>query len=107
MSLKGKVDRIIMNLPEKSLDYTDVVCFLMKETGGILHNYQFCEKPKQIEKAIINLKSKLNELKQNLLKRQVLPTLGPPIITILNVYIISFSCIAVFFNSHTINLIKN
>ncbi len=62
MSLKGKADRIIMNLPEKSLDYIDVVCFLMKKTGGILHNYQFCEKPKQIEKALINLKSKLNEL---------------------------------------------
>ena len=61
MSLKGKVDRIIMNLPEKSLEYTDIVCFLMKKTGGILHNYQFCEKPKQIEKGLINLKSKLNK----------------------------------------------
>ncbi|TFG24916.1 MAG: class I SAM-dependent methyltransferase family protein [Promethearchaeota archaeon] len=61
-SLKGKADRIIMNLPEKSLEYTDVVCFLMKKTGGILHNYQFCEKPKQIEKSLKNLKSKLNEL---------------------------------------------
>ncbi|TFG00488.1 MAG: class I SAM-dependent methyltransferase family protein [Promethearchaeota archaeon] len=62
MSLKGKADRIIMNLPEKSLEYTDIVCFLMKKTGGILHNYQFCEKPKQIEKALKNLKSKLNKL---------------------------------------------
>ncbi|MFX1393090.1 MAG: class I SAM-dependent methyltransferase family protein [Promethearchaeota archaeon] len=61
LSLKGKVDRIIMNLPEKSLEYTDVVCFLMKKTGGMLHNYQFGEKPNQIENALANLKLKLNQ----------------------------------------------
>ena len=50
--LKGKIDRIIMNLPEKSLDFLDVACFLMKKSGGIIHNYQFCSKPKPIELGI-------------------------------------------------------
>lgn len=60
--LESKVDRIVMNLPEKSLEYIDVVCFLMKKSGGILHNYQFCEKPNQFEKALGDLNLKLNKL---------------------------------------------
>ncbi|MFX0188083.1 MAG: class I SAM-dependent methyltransferase family protein [Candidatus Hodarchaeota archaeon] len=62
LSLKSKVDRIIMNLPERSLEYIDIVCFLMKKSGGILHNYQFCKKPNQIKKAIRDLNLKLNKL---------------------------------------------
>ena len=60
-NLKSKVDRIIMNLPEQSINYIDIACFLMKKTGGILHFYQFCEKPNPIEKGIENLRIKLNE----------------------------------------------
>ena len=33
----------------------------MRKSGGIIHNYQFCEKPNQIEKAIINLETELNK----------------------------------------------
>jgi tRNA (guanine37-N1)-methyltransferase len=50
--LRGKIDRIIMNLPEKSLEFLDIACFLMKKSGGIIHNYQFCSKPKPIELGI-------------------------------------------------------
>ena len=60
-NLKSPVDRIIMNLPEQSINYIDIACFLMKKTGGILHFYQFCEKPNPIEKGIENLRIKLNE----------------------------------------------
>jgi tRNA (guanine37-N1)-methyltransferase len=59
-SLKNEVDRIIMNLPEQSINYIDIACFLLKKAGGILHFYQFCEKPNPIEKGIENLKVKLN-----------------------------------------------
>ncbi len=57
--LKHKVDRIVMNLPEQSIDFLDVMCFLMKKSNGILHFYQFCEKPNPIKKGIENLKSNL------------------------------------------------
>ena len=50
--LRNKVDRIIMNLPERSLNFLDVACFLIKKSGGIVHNYQFCEKPNPIKLAI-------------------------------------------------------
>lgn len=59
-SLKNSVDRIIMNLPESSIDFIDVVCFLMKNSGGILHFYQFSEKPNPIEKSLQSLNKKLN-----------------------------------------------
>ncbi len=60
--LKNTINRIIMNLPERSLDYIDVACFLIKKTGGIIHNYQFCEKPNPIEKAINNLNDSLEKV---------------------------------------------
>ena len=47
-----KANRIIMNLPEDSIKYIDVACFLMKKSGGILHFYQFSEKPNPIEKTL-------------------------------------------------------
>ena len=50
--LEHNADRIIMNLPEKSLHFLDIACFLMKKRGGILHYYQFSEKPNPIQKAI-------------------------------------------------------
>ncbi|MFX1408732.1 MAG: class I SAM-dependent methyltransferase family protein [Promethearchaeota archaeon] len=59
-SLQGKLDRIIMNLPERSIDFVDVACFLMKKSGGILHFYQFSEKPNPIERTIELLNKKLN-----------------------------------------------
>jgi len=59
--LSYTADRIIMNLPEQSLKFIDVVCFLMKKSGGILHFYQISEKPNPIEKTIKDLKKKLIE----------------------------------------------
>jgi len=59
--LKHKIDRIIMNLPEQSINFFDVVCFLMKKPCGILHFYQFCEKPNPIKKGIENLNAKLKD----------------------------------------------
>ncbi|MFW9945834.1 MAG: class I SAM-dependent methyltransferase family protein [Candidatus Odinarchaeota archaeon] len=59
--LKNKANRIIMNLPEKSIEFVDIACFLMKLSGGILHIYQFSEKNKPIEKAIDNLSVSLKK----------------------------------------------
>jgi tRNA (guanine37-N1)-methyltransferase len=61
-SLMHKADRVIMNLPESSIDFMDTACFLMKESGGILHFYQFSEKPDPIEKTLKNLEDELNDL---------------------------------------------
>lgn len=54
-------DRIIMNLPEQSMDYIDVACFLMRNSGGTLHFYKFSEKPNPIERTIKDLEKGLDK----------------------------------------------
>lgn len=61
-SLFHKADRIIMNLPESSIEFINVACFLMKESGGILHFYQFSEKPNPIGKTLKKLEDGLSLL---------------------------------------------
>jgi tRNA (guanine37-N1)-methyltransferase len=58
-NLFHNADRIIVNLPEISINFIDVICFLMKKSGGILHFYQFSEKPNPIKKAIKTLEAEL------------------------------------------------
>ena len=49
--LRGIADRIIMNLPEKALEYIDVACVAIKPSGGIIHYYEFAEGERPTEKA--------------------------------------------------------
>ncbi|MFX1570661.1 MAG: class I SAM-dependent methyltransferase family protein [Promethearchaeota archaeon] len=60
--LSKKANRIIMNLPEKSIEYLDVACSLMKGSGGILHFYQFSEKPNPVEITLKILEKGLRSL---------------------------------------------
>ena len=39
--LKPTIDRVIMNLPEKAIEYVDVACQVIKPNGGIMHYYEF------------------------------------------------------------------
>ena len=39
--LQGSSDRVIMNLPEKALEFVDVACQAIKPQGGIVHYYEF------------------------------------------------------------------
>jgi tRNA (guanine37-N1)-methyltransferase len=39
--LAGAADRVVMNLPEKAIEYVDVACEAVKPTGGIMHYYEF------------------------------------------------------------------
>ena len=59
--LKSQANRIIMNLPEKSLDYLKVACFLLPDSGGLIHIYQFCEKPNAIKKSIEKISIELDK----------------------------------------------
>ena len=60
--LSNNVDRIIMNLPENSIDFTNIACFLMRKSGGVLHFYNISEKPDPVDKTVIILKEKLGKL---------------------------------------------
>lgn len=49
--LKGKADRVIMNLPEKAIEYVDAACEAIKPKGGIIHYYEFSNSPNPMETA--------------------------------------------------------
>jgi tRNA (guanine37-N1)-methyltransferase len=41
--LAGVADRVIMNLPERAIEYVDVACRALKPEGGVIHHYQFVD----------------------------------------------------------------
>jgi tRNA (guanine37-N1)-methyltransferase len=45
-------DRVIMNLPEKSLEFVDVACEAIKPEGGIVHFYSFISVSQTLESMI-------------------------------------------------------
>jgi tRNA G37 N-methylase Trm5 len=49
-----------VNLPEISINFINLICFLIKKSGGILHFYQFSEKPNPLEKTIKILEVELS-----------------------------------------------
>lgn len=49
--LSGVADRVIMNLPERAVEYVDVAVKALKPEGGVIHYYQFVEAPEPLEAA--------------------------------------------------------
>jgi len=49
--LNGVADRVIMNLPEKAVEYVDVACKVIKSEGGVVHFYEFSGTPDPLETA--------------------------------------------------------
>ncbi len=59
--LYGRVNRVIMNLPERAGDYLAAACKTLKPTGGTLHFYTFQEGEGAVEKAERLLSSKVEQ----------------------------------------------
>ena len=55
--LSGVADRVIMNLPEKAIEFVDTACDALKPVGGIVHFYGFINAFSSIE----NLRSCFTE----------------------------------------------
>jgi tRNA (guanine37-N1)-methyltransferase len=47
--LLGVADRVIMNLPEKALEFVDTACKAIKPAGGVIHYYEFVRLPDSLE----------------------------------------------------------
>jgi tRNA (guanine37-N1)-methyltransferase len=47
--LSGVADRVIMNLPEKAIEFVEIACEALKPTGGILHFYAFVDASNTLE----------------------------------------------------------
>ncbi|MFQ5758115.1 MAG: class I SAM-dependent methyltransferase family protein [Candidatus Bathyarchaeia archaeon] len=53
--LTGVADRVIMNLPERAIEYVDVACEAVKPEGGVIHFYDFTDAPNPLETARVRL----------------------------------------------------
>ncbi len=49
--LKGVASRVIMNLPEKAIEYVDIASEAIQKEGGIIHYYEFTNAPNPLEAA--------------------------------------------------------
>jgi tRNA (guanine37-N1)-methyltransferase len=49
--LLGIADRVIMNLPEKAIEFVDTACKAVKPAGGTVHYYAFIRLPDSLENA--------------------------------------------------------
>ncbi|MEM3672684.1 MAG: class I SAM-dependent methyltransferase family protein [Candidatus Bathyarchaeia archaeon] len=47
--LVGVADRVIMNLPEKAIEFADVACKALKPEGGVVHFYSFVDANNSLE----------------------------------------------------------
>ncbi|MEM2970894.1 MAG: class I SAM-dependent methyltransferase family protein [Candidatus Bathyarchaeia archaeon] len=47
--LVGVADRVIMNLPEKSIEFLNSACKALKPTGGVIHFYSFVNTSNSLE----------------------------------------------------------
>jgi len=63
--LIGVADRVIMNLPEKAIEYIDVACEAIKLEGGIMHYYEFTNAPDPLEAARVRLTEAISQTKRN------------------------------------------
>jgi len=76
--LFGVADRVIMNLPERAIEYVDAACEAIKPKGGIIHFYHFTDAPDPLETAKVRLieavKKTNRTIKKILLTRRVRET---------------------------------
>jgi tRNA (guanine37-N1)-methyltransferase len=47
--LLGVADRVVMNLPEKAIEFVDTACRAIKPAGGMVHYYAFIRLPDSLE----------------------------------------------------------
>lgn len=67
--LRGSSDRVIMNLPEKAMEYVDAACQAIRPEGGIVHYYGFTSETdavrvaeKRLQKAVKQTGRKIDEI---------------------------------------------
>lgn len=66
--LSGVADRVIMNLPEKSVEYVDTACEALKPEGGIMHYYEFVSAPEPLETSKLRFVEAMKKTDRNIKK---------------------------------------
>jgi len=66
--LIGIADRVIMNLPQKAIEYVGVAGEAVKLEGGIMHYYEFTNAPDPLEAARVRLTEAMSQTNRNVKK---------------------------------------
>jgi tRNA (guanine37-N1)-methyltransferase len=66
--LVGVADRVVMNLPERAIEYIDIACLTLKPKGGIMHYYEFAKVPNPLETAKVRLTEAVEKAHRNISK---------------------------------------
>jgi tRNA (guanine37-N1)-methyltransferase len=66
--LIGVADRVVMNLPEKAIEYVDVACETIKLEGGIIHYYEFTNASDPLETARVRLTEAISQTNRKVKK---------------------------------------
>lgn len=66
--LAETADRVIMNLPERAIEYVDVACEAIKPRGGVVHYYEFASTPEPLEAAKVRLIEAIKRTSRNVKK---------------------------------------
>jgi tRNA (guanine37-N1)-methyltransferase len=66
--LFGIADRLIMNLPEKAMEFVDTACEAINPNGGIVHLYSFIGAPENLENMKLRLKDAVKNCGRNVEK---------------------------------------
>lgn len=64
--LKASSDRVIMNLPEKAIEYVGAACEAIKPEGGIIHYYEFTSASQPLETAKTRLQEVVKQTNRKL-----------------------------------------
>ena len=59
--LRGVADRVIMNLPEKSMEFISAACEALKPEGGIIHFYSFVSLSDSLENLKIQFEKEIEK----------------------------------------------
>ncbi|MEM2341237.1 MAG: class I SAM-dependent methyltransferase family protein [Candidatus Bathyarchaeia archaeon] len=78
--LCGVADRVIMNLPERAIEYIDVACVALRSSGGIIHYYEFSSGPYAIEEArkrLIDTISNAGRIVEAIISERIVKEVAP------------------------------
>jgi tRNA (guanine37-N1)-methyltransferase len=59
--LKGAADRVIMNLPERAIEFVDAACEALKPEGGTIHFYSFVTASDSLENLKLRFKGEVEK----------------------------------------------
>ncbi len=76
-SLEGKMSRIIMNLPERALEFLPQAIRALKPEGGIIHLYQFVGGEEPLQEGEIRFKDALQNAHGKLISIQAVKIVKP------------------------------